>query len=91
MAIENTFGINIIPDNDLQRVEVLASYKILYTPSEATFDNIAKLATQIFQVPIALISLVDAERVFFKANVGDRKSTRLNSSHSDRSRMPSSA
>jgi len=40
------------------------------TPSEASFDNIAQLCTQIFNVPISLVSLVDAERVFFKANMG---------------------
>ena len=34
------------------------------------FDNVARLATQIFNVPISLISLVDAEKVFFKANIG---------------------
>ncbi|SEB18874.1 ATP-binding protein [Pedobacter hartonius] len=68
--MENTFGINIIPENDLQRIEVLKRYKILDTPPENAFDHIAKLATQIFGVPISMVSLVDAEQVYFKANVG---------------------
>ncbi|WP_166727770.1 ATP-binding protein [Mucilaginibacter gilvus] len=68
--IENTFGMNIIPDNDIERLSALKRYRIMDTPSEASFDNIAKLCTQIFNVPISLVSLVDAERVFFKANVG---------------------
>ncbi len=68
--IENTFGINIIPENDPQRIEALKRYHIMDTPAEDSFDNIAKLCTQIFNVPISLVSLVDAERVFFKANVG---------------------
>ncbi|MBB6271074.1 PAS domain S-box-containing protein [Pedobacter cryoconitis] len=68
--IENTFGINIIPDNDSGRLLALKRYRIMDTPSEASFDNIADLCTKIFKVPISLISLVDAERVFFKANVG---------------------
>eukprot|EP01133_Synstelium_polycarpum_P011888 gene11888-13853_t len=68
--MENTFGINIIPENDQQRVAVLKRYKILDTPSEDTFNHIAKLAAQIFNTPIALISLVDSDRVFFKANIG---------------------
>lgn len=48
------------------------------TPSEECFDKIAKLSTQIFDVPISLLSLVDAERVFFKANVGMGKAKEAN-------------
>ncbi|WP_316744197.1 ATP-binding protein [Pedobacter antarcticus] len=68
--IENTFGMNIIPGNDLERLAALRRYRIMDTPSEASFDNLAKLCTKIFNVPISLVSLVDAERVFFKANIG---------------------
>ena len=68
--MENSFGQNIIPENDLERIEALNRYKILNTPPEQSFDNIAKLATQIFNVPISLISLVDADKVHFKANIG---------------------
>jgi len=68
--MDNSFGMNIIPENDQERIEVLKRYKILNTPPEHTFDNVAKLATQIFQVPIALVSLVNADEVFFKANIG---------------------
>lgn len=68
--MENTFGINIIPENDHQRIEALKRYKILDTPPENAFDNVARLATQIFKVPISLVSLVDEEQVYFKANVG---------------------
>ena len=68
--MENTFGMNIIPENDQQRTEALKRYKILYSPPEHSFDNAAKLATQIFGVPIALISFVAPEDVFLKANIG---------------------
>jgi len=68
--MENTFGINIIPDNDEQRIAALRRYQILDTPPEGAFDNVARLATQIFKVPISLVSLVDAEQVYFKANIG---------------------
>ncbi|PQA91758.1 hypothetical protein SAMN05421796_103111 [Chryseobacterium piscicola] len=68
--IENTFGLNIIPENENERLQALQRYKITDTPSEDSFNGIAKLATQIFNVPIALISLVDSESVFFKANIG---------------------
>lgn len=68
--MENTFGINILPHNDQERVKALKRYKILDTPPEGAFDNVARLATQIFNVPISLISLVDLEQVYFKANIG---------------------
>ncbi len=68
--IENTFDINIVPENDAERIEALKRYRITDTPSEESFDGIARLATQIFNVPISLLSLVDAESVFFKANIG---------------------
>ena len=70
MLMTNTFGVDIIPDNDEQRVAVLHRYKILDTPAEDAFDNIAKLATEIFTVPMALISFVDTDDVFHKANIG---------------------
>lgn len=68
--MKNSFGINIIPDNDKKRIEALRRYRILDTPPESAFDNVARLATLIFGVPIALVSLVDADEVYFKANVG---------------------
>lgn len=71
--MENTFGMNIIPENEEQRLAVLNRYRILDTPSEKSFDSVVKLATEIFQVPVSLVSLVSAEEVFFKAaeGVGD--------------------
>jgi PAS domain S-box-containing protein len=70
MALDNTFGKNIIPDNDDERLDALRRYRIFNTAAESSFDNIAKLATQMFNVPISLISLVDADVVYYKANVG---------------------
>jgi PAS domain S-box-containing protein len=48
----------------------LASYRILDTGREALFDRVVELAASIFQTPIALVSLIDAERQWFKAKVG---------------------
>jgi len=76
--IENTFGMNIVPENEAQRLEALKRYRITDTPSEDSFDGIAKLAAQIFNAPISLLSLVDAESVFFKANIGMGKATHAN-------------
>jgi len=69
-AAVNTFGINIIPDNDEQRLEALRRYQILDTPPEEAFTNLAHLIANYFDTPIALISLVDKNRVQFKGNVG---------------------
>jgi PAS domain S-box-containing protein len=53
-----------------ERIKVLHGYNILDTPNEYEFDNISKLASLICNAPIALITLVDEERLFFKSLVG---------------------
>lgn len=66
----NTFSIPIIPQNDEVRLRALDYYQVLDTPPEKAFTNLARIIAEVFDMPIALISLVDRERVFFKANVG---------------------
>lgn len=68
--MNNPVGMNIIPENDSQRIEALESYKIMDTGPEALFDDITRLATQIFNVPVSLISFVGASQVFLKSSVG---------------------
>lgn len=53
-----------------KRLKVLWQYDVLDTPSEAMFDDLAELAARICEAPIALISLVDEDRQWFKAKVG---------------------
>ena len=60
----------IIPENENKRLEALKSYNILDTLSEEEFDNITKIAAQICDVPICLISLIDEKRQYFKSHHG---------------------
>lgn len=52
------------------RLDALASYDILDTPREEAFDRIARLIRNIFEVPYAIVSAMDAHRQWYKANVG---------------------
>jgi len=52
------------------RLETLCRLGILDTPPEPRFDRITRLAAEIFGVPIALVSLIDADRQWFKSRVG---------------------
>lgn len=59
-----------IPANETERLAALHRYKILDTPPEAAFDRITALAARLFQMPTALISLVDESRAWFKSRYG---------------------
>ncbi len=58
------------PANEPERLAALRAYEVLDTPMEAAFDALARLAAHVLEVPIALISLVDADRQWFKARYG---------------------
>jgi diguanylate cyclase (GGDEF)-like protein len=59
-----------IPPGDTQRLRTLQSLRILDTPAEEQFDNITRMAKRLFNVPIALVSLVDRDRQWFKSRQG---------------------
>lgn len=58
------------PSNEKERLKVLNSYQILDTLPEADFDDFTLIASNVCQTPIALISLVDEARQWFKSKVG---------------------
>jgi signal transduction histidine kinase/CheY-like chemotaxis protein len=59
-----------LPDNETERQHALFDLAILDTASEPAFDELARLAAHMLKVPIALVSLVDADREWFKARYG---------------------
>ncbi|BAY78594.1 multi-sensor signal transduction multi-kinase [Nostoc linckia NIES-25] len=60
----------LFTENENQRLEVLNQYQILDTPPEKVFDGLAQLAANFCETPIALITLIDAEREWFKSKIG---------------------
>jgi GAF domain-containing protein len=55
---------------DAARLAALRATGLLDSPAEAAFDRLAKLAAKLLDAPVALISLVDSDRQFFKSSVG---------------------
>src|SRR5579859_5099852 len=59
-----------IPTDDERRLRALRELLILDTPPEDRFDRVVQFAADEFDMPIVLVSLVDAKRQWFKARVG---------------------
>ena len=60
----------VVSENELERLKALRRYQILDTPPEPAFDRIAEMAAGFFHVPMAGVSLVDEDRVWFKSRFG---------------------
>ena len=56
--------------DEADRLAALKRYGVLDTTPEAAFDDLANLAARLCEAPMAAVSLVDAERQWFKAEVG---------------------
>ena len=53
-----------------ERQKVLRRYEILDTPEDGSWDRLTRLAAKVFNMPIAVVSLVDTDRVWFKSRCG---------------------
>ncbi len=60
----------IDPKKEAQRIAALRQFELLDTPTDGSFDDLTALAAKIFNVPIAIISLVDVDRIWFKSHHG---------------------
>ena len=59
-----------LPPNEAQRIRSLTHLRVLDSAPEAEFDALVQAAALICDVPISLISLIDTDRQWFKANIG---------------------
>jgi signal transduction histidine kinase len=55
---------------EMKRVSAVRRYDVLDTPPDGSFDNITRLAAHLLKVPIALITIVDTDRIWFKSTFG---------------------
>jgi serine/threonine protein kinase len=56
--------------DEVARMEAVRRYQILDTPQDGVFDRITTLAARLFSVPIAIVSVVDEDRIWFKSHYG---------------------
>lgn len=60
----------LISEKEAERLNALRRYQILDTPPDGAFDRITSIAARLFKVPIAIVSLVDSDRIWFKSHHG---------------------
>ena len=58
------------PPNEAERLEAVRRYDVLDTPPDGAFERVTALAANHFEVPIAIVSIVDTDRIWFKSHHG---------------------
>ncbi|HYO30554.1 MAG TPA: GAF domain-containing SpoIIE family protein phosphatase, partial [Thermomicrobiales bacterium] len=62
--------LDLIPGDELERLAAVHRYDVLDTPPDGAFDRITALAARLLKVPVAIVSIVDADRIWFKSHHG---------------------
>lgn len=60
----------VAPTQERERLDAVRRYDVLETPPDGTFDRITAVAARLFRVPIALVTIVDTDRIWFKSRHG---------------------
>ena len=66
----NAFGLVGALLTEARRLEILNALSLLDTPADPQLDEVAQLSAQLLHTPVALISVLDRDRQWFKARVG---------------------
>lgn len=61
---------NNVSTSEEERLKELRRYEILDTPPDVSFDRLTRMGARLFNVPVCIISFVDADRVWFKSRFG---------------------
>jgi len=70
-------NITAAADMEKKRVQVLREYDLLDTPPESSFDRLTSLAAHLLDMPLAFVSFVDTDRIWFKSRFGTEEVTQL--------------
>ncbi|MCC3290210.1 protein kinase [Arthrobacter sp. zg-Y1110] len=60
----------ILPADEARRMDAVRRYDLLDTPPDGAFDRVTALASRLFDVPVAIVSVVDTDRIWFKSHHG---------------------
>lgn len=60
----------VIPPDEEARIAAVRRYQILDTPPDGAFDRLTRIASLVLDVPIAIVSIVDSDRIWFKSATG---------------------
>jgi DNA-binding SARP family transcriptional activator len=63
-------GSAVLPADEKERLAAVRRYDVLDTPPDGAFDRVAALAARFFMVPVATVTIVDEDRIWFKARHG---------------------